>query len=158
MASFIQSLSIVRNLIATVGIFFGFYLLFSGNQSLGVSLVAVLAVGIVGLIAFVSHVLLHREDAARLGWAVPVPYFQYEVGFANLAFAVAALVAVLASFGPRAGAAVILGYAVYLLQAGLLHARLSIGPDAGSRRGRAIFSLVFAFAMLGFVGASLLMS
>ncbi len=156
MASLIRSLAIVRNLVATVGIFLGFYFLFSGNPPLGVSLVAVLAVGVVGLIAFLSHVVLHREDAARLGWEVGAPYFQYEVGFANLAFAIAALIAVAASFGPRAGETVIIGYAVYLLQAGLLHARLSAEAGNGERRGRAVLSLVFALAMFGFVWAAFL--
>ena len=54
------------------------------------------AVGLVGLLAFVRHFLFHQSDAKRLGWESNRSEFQYEVGFANLAFA---LVAFMAYFG-----------------------------------------------------------
>src|ERR671913_181033 len=58
------------------------------------------AVGLVGLLAFVRHFVFHESDAKRLGWESGKPEFQYEVGFANLAFA---SVAFLAYFGGRGG-------------------------------------------------------
>src|SRR3712207_3871437 len=60
------------------------------------------AVGLVGLLAFVRHFVFHKSDAMRLGWESTRPEFQYEVGFANLAFA---LVAFLVYFGEWAVAA-----------------------------------------------------
>ena len=54
------------------------------------------AVGLIGLLAFFRHFVFHESDAKRLGWESGRPEFQYEVGFANLAFA---LVAFLTYFG-----------------------------------------------------------
>ena len=68
----------------------------------------------------------------------PSPFFQWEVGFANGAFAVAGLLAVVFDWGVGAMAAVVLGYAMYLLQAGLLNGRRyfsgesrTAGPSVG---------------------------
>ena len=70
------------------------------------------------------HVLAWKDDAARLDVAdQPTPFFQWEVGFANGAFAVAGLLAVVLDWGVGAMAAVVLGYAMYLLQAALLNGR-----------------------------------
>src|SRR5919112_6779380 len=84
------------------------------------------AVGLVGLLAFFRHFAFHESDAKRLGWESTGPEFQYEVGFANLAFA---LVALLAYFGGGAVAAQVaggLGYGVYLFQAAVLHTLQSV--------------------------------
>jgi hypothetical protein len=54
------------------------------------------AFDLVGLLAFFRHFVFHQSDAERLGWESTGPKFQYEVGFANLAFA---LVAFSAYFG-----------------------------------------------------------
>jgi hypothetical protein len=59
-------------------------------------IVAPTAVGFVGLLAFVRHFIFHKSDAKRLGWESTRPEFQYEVGFANLGFA---LVAFFSYFG-----------------------------------------------------------
>jgi len=48
------------------------------------------AVGLVGLLAFFRRFLFHHSDAKRLGWESNRAEFQYEVGFANLAFALVA--------------------------------------------------------------------
>ena len=77
-----------------------------------------------GVLSWMSHVLVWREDAARLDAAdQPTPFFQWEVGFANGAFALAGLLAVVFDWGVGALAAVVLGCAMYLLQAGLLNGR-----------------------------------
>jgi hypothetical protein len=78
------------------------------------------AVGLVGLLAFVRHFVFHESDAKRLGWESSRPEFQYEVGFANLAFALVAFLAYLGGWAVAAQVAVVLGYGLYLLQAALL--------------------------------------
>ena len=108
------------------------------------------AVGLVGLLAFVRHFGFHESDAKRLGWESTRPEFQYEVGFANLAFA---LVVFLAYFGGRAVAAqvaVVLGYGLYLLQAALLHTWRSVRGEGRLRRllQSALPALVFSLLMI----------
>src|SRR5919107_6036722 len=75
------------------------------------------AVGLVGLLAFVRHFLFHESDAKRLGWESNRSEFQYEVGFANIAFALVALLAYFGGGGLAAQGAVVLGYGPYFLQA-----------------------------------------
>jgi hypothetical protein len=75
---------------------------------------------VVGLISFASHVIFYKSDPERLGWSSDHPAFQFEVGFANLAFALAAFTAFFLNWGVAAEAAIVLGYALYLVQAMLL--------------------------------------
>ena len=87
-------------------------------------MVTVLNVGCVGVVSFLRHVVFARGDAARMGWgAESDSNFQLEVGFANLAIGVAALLAWAGEWGVAAEAAVTLVYGLYLLQAALLHLR-----------------------------------
>jgi hypothetical protein len=113
-------ISIVSMAIGAVGIFFGFYYLADAPQT-ALSIVTVTTVGIAGLLAFVRHVLFHKSDAERLGWQTDRPDWMFEVGFANLAFGFMATVAVLARWGMQAQVIVLLGYALYLFQAAVLH-------------------------------------
>jgi hypothetical protein len=108
------------------------------------------AVGLVGLLAFARHFIFHESDAKRLGWESIRPEFQYEVGFANLAFA---LVAFLVYFGGWAVAAhitVVLGYGLYLLQAAILHIWKSVRGEGGMRRllQSALPALTFSLLMI----------
>ena len=107
-------------LAGTLGIFLGFYHL-GANPGQAIRVVAFWAVGVVGTLAFLRHLLFHRADARRRGWETDRPDWAYEVGFVNLAFGVLGL----GAFGdPRSAlvaAWVTLGYAAYLLQAALLH-------------------------------------
>jgi hypothetical protein len=75
---------------------------------------------VVGLLSFASHVIFYKSDAERLGWSSDHPAFQVEVGFANLAFALAAFTTFFLNWGVAAEAAIVLGYALYLVQAMLL--------------------------------------
>src|ERR687889_2811379 len=84
------------------------------------------AVGLVGLLAFFRHFVFHESDAKRLGWESGSPEFQYEVGFANLAFALVAFLGYFGGWGLGALVAVVFGFGLYLLQAALLHARQSV--------------------------------
>jgi len=150
MSNIARTLALVRNLIGSVGIFFGFFFLFSGEPRIAVVVVAVMGVGIVGLIAFCSHDIFARSDAARLGWGSDHPYWQYEVGFANLSLAVVTLAAWAGGWGTRTLGAMTLCFAIYLLQAGLLHGRQALSEQDGERRGRAVLTIFFSVVMMGF--------
>jgi hypothetical protein len=113
-------LSIAGMLTGTIGIFFGFYFL-SSHPLLSLGIVTSTTVGVVGVLAFVRHVIFHKEDAKRLGWETEKPDWMFEVGFANLAFGLMGLLAVFAGWGAHAQAVVLLGYALYLFQAACLH-------------------------------------
>ena len=150
MADIARTLALFRNIVGTVGIFFGFFFFFSGEHGAAVAAVAVTAVGIVGLIAFCSHVIFASSDAARLGWGSDHPYWQYEVGFANLSMAIVTLGAWVGGWGTRVLGALTLCFALYLLQAGLLHGRQALIEKDGKRRGRAILTIFFSVVMTGF--------
>jgi hypothetical protein len=108
------------------------------------------AVGLVGLLAFLRHFVFHESDAKRLGWESGRPEFQYEVGFANLAFALVALLAYFGGWGIGAQAAVLLGFGLYLLQAALLHTWQSVRGEGGLRRflQSSLPALVFSLCMI----------
>src|SRR5919107_2391425 len=74
------------------------------------------AVGLVGLLAFVRHFVFHESDAKRLGWESGRPEFQYEVGFANLAFALVAFLAYFGGGGGGAQAGGVFGFGPYPFQ------------------------------------------
>jgi hypothetical protein len=108
------------------------------------------AVGLVGLLAFFRHFVFHESDAKRLGWESGRPEFQYEVGFANLAFALVAFLAYFGGWGVGARVAVVLGFGLYLLQAALLHTWQSVRGEGGLRRllQSALPALVFSVCMI----------
>ena len=108
------------------------------------------AVGLVGLSAFLRHFVFHESDARRLGWQSGRPEFQYEVGFANLAFALVAFLAYFGGWGVGAMVAVVLGFGLYLLQAALLHTWQSVRGEGGLRRflRSALPALVFSLCMI----------
>ena len=108
------------------------------------------AVGLAGLLAFFRHFVFHQSDARRLGWESGRPEFQYEVGFANLAFALVALSAYFGGWPVGARVAVVLGYGLYLLQAALLHTWQSVRGKGGLHRflRSALPALVFSLCMI----------
>jgi len=108
------------------------------------------AVGLVGLLAFFRHFVFHQSDAERLGWESGRPEFQYEVGFANLAFALVAFLTYFGGWPVAARAAIVLGFGLYLLQAALLHAWQSVRGRGGLRRflQSALPTLVFSVCMI----------
>ena len=114
-------------------------------------------VGGVGALAFVRHVLFARADAARIGWtAEGGSGFQLETGFANLGFALAALLAVLGDWGTGAYAAVTLGYGLYIAQAALLHLRDARRPGyAGNLWTGVVGSFVMAACLIFFAAHAL---
>ncbi len=137
--------------VAFVGFFFGFFYL---DKEPGTSLhiVTVSSVGIVGVLAFVRHVIFHKSDAAGLGWETERPEWAYEVGFANLGFGAMGLVAPLAGWADQALVTILLAYGIYLLQAGLLHGYgyLKSAERSPAKLWRsAVATLAFA-GMMGF--------
>ena len=113
-------------------------------------IVAPIAVGLVGLLAFVRHFVFHESDAKRLGWESTRPEFQYEVGFANLGFALVAFFAYFGGWGVAAHVVVVLGYGLYLLQSAMLHVWKSVGGEGGLHRflQSALPTLVFSLLMI----------
>jgi hypothetical protein len=108
-----------RYVVGGIGIALGCYYLFGGNAPLALHIVSLTTVGIVGLLGFASHVLFGEGNAKRIGWE-SVSGFQLEVGFANLALALVALLAFFGNWGVAADAALVLAFGLYFVQAGLL--------------------------------------
>ena len=141
--------------VSMIGIFFGIFFLFL-NGDLAVRIAAGLMVGLVGIISFVRHSVYYQSDQARMGWHQDHPGFQLEVGYANLAFGLWALVASALNWVLVCG--VMLGvYATYLLCTLLLHlseARAREGLHIPGNHSRAIRSAVstgiFVLALAGF--------
>lgn len=106
--------------VGAVGIFFGFYFL-TTDLSMALRVVTCLSVGVVGLLAFVRHVVFRHSDAIRLGWQTSHPAWQLEVGFANLAFSVPALFTSLLDPSETAFFVLLGAYSLYLAQAAALH-------------------------------------
>ena len=125
-------------------------------------IVTLTAVGVVGLLAFVRHFIFHKSDARRLGWDSTRPEFQYEVGYANLGFALVACLVYFGEWGLAPHVAVVLGYGLYLFQAALLHTWKSVSGEGGVRRflQSALPALIFSslliyFATKGMTAANL---
>lgn len=115
-----------------------------------VALASLTAVGFVGVLSFVSHVLLHKQDAQQIGFKTNSVSFQFEVGFANLAFGIAAFISYFAHWGLRANTVLLLSYALYLIQAAILHT-YTARTDKKTRQAnltRAGLTFVFSGLML----------
>jgi hypothetical protein len=96
----------------------------SSDPKLAMTWVTLLFAVVVGLMSWARHFVFWQDDAKRLDAATgTVPVFQWEVGFANGAIAVAGLLTVVFDWGVAAMAAVCLAYVTYLLQAALLNGR-----------------------------------
>jgi hypothetical protein len=137
--------------IGSVGIFIGFYYL-GTNPDISISVVTLTTVGIVGILAFVRHVIFHESDAKRLGWETDRPDWMFEVGFSNLAFGIIALLSVMCNQGTNAQSLVLLGYAMYLLQAAVLHGYryFTDGRKSQARLWRSCVSTFLYAGMMAF--------
>lgn len=92
------------------------------NPGTAIVVVTLLLVSGVGILSFLRHSVYYRSDQARMGWSQEHPEFQIEVGFANLAIGLAALIAIVLNMGPLAYGMALLTYALYLLCTLVLHA------------------------------------
>lgn len=95
------------------GIALGIYGLSSGGGPKGLHWALPLMVGAVGIISMIRHSVFHVSDAARAG-VESDPFYMIELGFANGAIGILALIAYFGTWGPGAEAALMLTYAVYL--------------------------------------------
>ena len=104
-----------------IGYFVGFTKSGSGGPEAAVAPVALLSVGVVGILSMIRHSIFHRSDAIRMGWDHGRRNnFQLEVGFANLAIGLPALLAVTLGLNVMIQAAFVLAYALYFIQVTVL--------------------------------------
>jgi hypothetical protein len=148
----------VGNVIGAVGLILGFVRLSAGGAE-AIKPVALLAVGILGVVSFVRHSILHASDVARMKWDLGgrTDNFQIEVGMANLAWGLVAIAAVLLDWGTYAQAALTLVFGLYLLFAASIHLRIFFSGPSAERRSVAqvlpitimsLLTLFFAFVGL----------
>jgi hypothetical protein len=150
-AHVISTLRIVTGL---VGLIFGYYELFDDNLEAALNTITVATVGIVGLLSFTGHLIFHKSDARRLGWESSTPYYQYEVGFAHLSFALIALFTYFGNWGLAAKSLTVLGYTLYLLQVGILYTWRCMSEHRVFSRyflRHAISTIVYVALMIYFV-------
>ncbi len=81
-----KNMSFLGIAVGSVGIFFGFYYYFQGNVALAVGIVTLSAVGILGVLGFIRHVFLQKEDAKRMGWEMRTPGLAVRSGFCQPGF------------------------------------------------------------------------
>lgn len=115
-------IAIIRYCVIVIGIFLSFFFYFDNNPETALNIVLITSVGVVGIISFISHVIFHESDARRLGMEGSSPDFQFEVGFANLALGLIAFIAFFLNWGVPAAAAIVICYAIYIIQAAIFHA------------------------------------
>ena len=136
---------------AGIGVFFGFFYL-GADPAKSLAIVTVMTAGVEGITGWVRHYIFSEQDAKRLGWETDRPDWMWEVGFANLAFGFMALLAVSADWGVKAQALVLLGYALYLVQAAMLHLYRYLTDEVRSRARlyRAVMMTLIIVAMMTF--------
>ena len=99
--------------VGALGLGIGFSTAFSPSPDLRWA--CLFAVGLAGLLSFVRHSLMHGGDAARMGWdSGTTNPFQIEVGLANLAWGLLAVIAVALSWGLGVYAACFLVFGFYM--------------------------------------------
>jgi hypothetical protein len=113
-----------------IGAAIGFSTVNGEPASLGIS--AILAVAVPGLLSFLRHSVYHRSDAIRGGWDYGQRNnFQIEVGLANLAWGLFALLAVVLDWGMAAIASSFLISGLYFVAVTVF---IIVARDVGSRR------------------------
>lgn len=122
-------INIIRYTVIFISVFWGFYFVDS-NPEVTMKIVAMGLVGLVGILSFVAHVVFHKATAKQLGWESDVPDWQFEVGFANLAFGLAGILTIFSFFNMSSRIVIVIAYSLYLLQAAILHGyrALSVNP------------------------------
>ncbi len=126
-------LMLATYLIGGLGIFIGFSTVNDAPPSL--SLAAILAAGVPGVLSWLRHSVFHRSDAKRMGWDLGHRNgFQIETGVANLSWGVMAILAVIFDWGIVAEGASILVFGLYLIGCSMMVA-LSPRDDRGHRTG-----------------------
>lgn len=142
-------INIIRYTVIFISVFWGFYFV-NANPDVTMKIVAMGMVGLVGILSFISHVIFHKETAKRLGWETEIPDWQFEVGFANLAFGLAGLLTIFNFFNMSSRIVIVIAYALYLFQAAILHGYRAISVKPANIK-KLVFSsyltFVFVFVM-----------
>ena len=144
---------IATYVVGGIGLMIGFVTVNQTPREL--TLTCLLSVGAVGVLSFVRHGLLHRSDAARMGWDYGTRNnFQIEVGIANLAWGVIAILAVALDWGLAVEAALLLTLGAYMVGVALF--KLFVPGDKGLNVGAVIGATSFGGALLylGIAGMS----
>jgi hypothetical protein len=153
-------LMISTYVIGGAGIALGIYFLSSENVEKGLHYALPLMVGGVGVLAMIRHSIFHVSDAARSGVKTE-PFYMIELGFANGAIGILALLAFLADWGVAAEAAITLAFALYLVMAFFLFlARARAGGlDGGKIAALCMWALqvgfMFYFAIAAITSAGI---
>jgi hypothetical protein len=149
----IASVLFAAAIAATIsGIFLTIYFLFI-NPDLAYRIAAAVLVGVVGLLSFIRHSVIYRSDQARMGWAQGRPELQLEVGYANLAIGLIALMVAGMNWGPLTCAISLLTYGTYMLCALILNLYEAVYVvKMRGRVTRSIINTAFFVAALYIVG------
>jgi hypothetical protein len=152
-------IAIIRYCVIAAGIALAYYLYFRWSDARpALEVILLTCVVFNGLISFVSHVIFHKADAARLGLESASPGYQFEVGFANLAMGLAALAAFLFQWGISAYIVLVLCYSLYIMQAVIFHFWRFMNKqrsDAGYLWGSVVLSAIYVANMLFFALAAI---
>jgi hypothetical protein len=108
--------------VSMVGVFLGIFYLFV-NIDLSIRITTALLVGVVGIASFFRHSVFYLSDQARMGWKQEHPEFQLEVGYANLALGLWAIMVVALGWGALTCGLLLATYGTYLLCTLALHIR-----------------------------------
>jgi len=137
-------------IIAAVGLFLAIYFMFT-DVEFAIYLATFALVGLIGIVSFLRHSVFYRSDQARMGWHQEQPGFQIEVGFANLAVGIAAIVAVALDLGLLACSMCLLMFGLYLACACGLHAYEFVKSKEEKRRpGKVVNTAFIAVILLAF--------
>ncbi|MBN1380639.1 MAG: hypothetical protein JXA41_03070 [Deltaproteobacteria bacterium] len=150
--------AVIRIGIGTIGLFVGYYRLFHDRLDEALDITVLTTVALAGLLSFAGHFLFHKSDALRLLRESENFFYQYEVGFAHLAFAATAYLVHVGPWGLEAKILVVLGYSLFILQTAVLYAwRCHVEHHVFSRYflRHALFTIVYVGLMLNFVSEAL---
>ena len=137
-------------MVGGIGFWNAFNSIGSGDVDASAQWVSAWAVGGVGLLSFVRHAVFHRSDAVRMGWVYGQRNdFQLEVGFANLAWGVVAIVGLIQGWDAQALGALILLVGIYMLQAAVLHL-LELKEATNPRYGSKFVNLAYSICLFWF--------
>jgi ABC-type multidrug transport system permease subunit len=151
-------LFILTLIVSILGIFLGLFYFFV-DPATGLRIAVILMVGLVGVLSFLRHTVFYRSDQARIGWSQDHPQFQMEVGWANLAIGVLALVSGILQWGLLAYSVSFLTYGVYLFGALVTHVRdVLVDPSAGKKKMGVIINTGFFVIFLLLFGVLALVS
>lgn len=146
-------LFVVTLIVSILGIFLGLFFFFT-DPGTGLRIAVILMVGLVGVFSFLRHTVFFRSDQARTGWTQDHPQFQMEVGWANLAIGVLALVSGILQWGMTAYAISFLTYGIYLSGALVTQVRdIVLRPSAEKRKGGVVLNTGFFVFFLLLFGA-----